>query len=318
MDKKLKIKEIMENDEKSSNFGGNVLDEAQKELDNIIQLLTLNKKSFDEELFKSNLNEYIKKYHRMLYSTVSTKIYGFYHNCENENIDNCIQNLTSLANKITIGQGMEEIDKIILKLLDHILLSNQQMTSLDVTEEKIDPFIKKSIEGIDKTIKRQESKVQKVKNQVKRDIDNQKDALMSQMISVVSIFVGIAFVMFGGMTLLNNLFDFSNMGYVPVNELLCLGSLIGIILIAITYSFMIFILKVTNKSMKAKSLLNGVLVMMMIVLLIICGITYCMWINNPSTNIYEDCKKDNQVIEQINIEQNQSNNNPKQENIKSK
>lgn len=286
MNKKTKIKKVISHDIKLSSKENNVLDNAQKELNEIIQLLILNRQSFDEELFRQKLSKYMNSYHRILYSSVSIIIYESYQNGQNEYIDNSIQNLTKIVNNMKITSNMTEEDKVILKLLDHVLLANQQLSSLEVTSEKINPFIEGTLKKVDKRIKIQTDKVNSLKNNVKKDIDKQKDSLISQMISIVSIFVGISFVMFGGMTLLNNLFDFSNMSYVPVTELLCLGSLIGIIMICIIYAFMIFILRITDKykNISGKSLLNGVLISMLIILVLICSVTFSLWKNNKNQN----------------------------------
>lgn len=259
MDKKEKIKESLENNQGISVEENNMVDEAQKDLNTIIQLLTLNTISFDNELFKSKLKEYINKYHRILYSTISTIIFGLHNNSKDESIDNCIQNLTSLANGIHTGEAMLEEDKIIFKLLDHVLLANQQISSLEITEEKVNPYIQKSIEKIKDIINKEKENINKdikvtvnnEKENITKDINTKikenTEPIASQMISIVSIFVGIAFVMFGGLTLMNGLFHFDGSKRVPLIELICLASLVGIIMIVIMYSFIMFVLRIIGK-----------------------------------------------------------------------
>lgn len=244
MDKKGKIKEITENEHIVSVDENNLVDNAQKDLNTIVQLLTLNNISFDNELFRNKLKEYVNQYHRILYSTISSIIYGFYSISDNESIDNCIQNLTSMANKILPGDKMSNEDKIILKLLDHVLLANQQVSSLDITEDKVNPFIQKSIQNIKDTIDQEKIKINE---DINKKIKENTEPIASQMISIVSIFVGIAFVMFGGLTLMNGLFHFDGSEPVPLIELICLASLIGIIMIVIMYSFIMFVLRIIGK-----------------------------------------------------------------------
>ena len=89
----------------------------------------------------------------------------------------------------------------------------------------------------------------------KKDIEAQKDSLMSQMIAIVAIFVGISFVMFGGMSLINDLFTHVDGQPVPLVELICLGCLIGIVMIVVMYCFIMFILSITrNKMLRAKKI----------------------------------------------------------------
>lgn len=159
-----------------------------------------------------------------------------------------------MVNKIDIGNFKDD-DAILLKLLDHMQLAIHQVETLKTTEENINPYLKIALKEVDERISKQAKKVKSIKSSVKKDIENQKDSLMSQMISIVSIFVGIAFVMFGGMSLINDLFTISKNGKLPVIELLCLGSLIGVIMIIVMYCFIMFILSVTNnKMLRAKKL----------------------------------------------------------------
>ena len=78
---------------------------------------------------------------------------------------------------------------------------------------------------------------------------------MSQMIAIVAIFVSISFVMFGGMSLINDLFTHIDGQPVPLVELICLGCLIGIVMIVVMYCFVMFILSITrNKMLRAKKI----------------------------------------------------------------
>lgn len=231
----------------------NLYEHAEKEMDDIIQLLILNKTAFDEKMFRERLNNYLKKYHRILYSCFSNKIYEW-SETDNGCIDNANVNLTSMVNKIDIDNFKDD-DAILLKLLDHMQLAIHQVETLKTTEENINPYLKIALKEVDEKISKQAKKVKSIKSSVKKDIENQKDSLLSQMISIVGIFVGIAFVMFGGMSLINDLFTIPKNGKLPVIELLCLGSLIGVIMIIVMYCFIMFILTITNsKMLRAKKL----------------------------------------------------------------
>lgn len=231
----------------------NLYEHAEKEMDDIIQLLILNKTAFDEKMFRERLNNYLKKYHHILYSCFSNKIYEW-SETDNGCIDNANVNLTSMVNKIDIDNFKDD-DAILLKLLDHMQLAIHQVETLKTTEENINPYLKIALKEVDEKISKQAKKVKSIKSSVKKDIENQKDSLLSQMISIVGIFVGIAFVMFGGMSLINDLFTIPKNGKLPVIELLCLGSLIGVIMIIVMYCFIMFILTITNsKMLRAKKL----------------------------------------------------------------
>lgn len=277
------IQETVKKESIASETLNSTFENAQKQINKIVLSLESNKDSFDHIAFKNDLTDYLNTYHRILYSEISIIIFRFYQNNENGNVDNIIQNLTSLANGISLADGMSEYEKTVLKLLDHVLLANNQYSELATTEDIVKPIIEKSTDDFNKSLNYQKKRLNSLDRNFKGEIEKQKNDLLTQMISIVSIFVGIAFVMFGGMSLLNSLFDFSGMQSVPVNELLCLGSLIGIVIIAAIYAFMIFILRLTGKKIKGMSLLNVTVFVVIGVLVVACFLTYCEWKSNKDS-----------------------------------
>lgn len=251
------IKKASEVPNTTNEIHSNFFDEAQSELEAIIQLLILNKDSFDEQMFKDDLNKYLEKYKRILYSCFTNKIFEWSQNKENDSIDNAIQNLTVMVNKMN-SSSLSSPDVIYIKILDHILLANHQVSILEFNDKKIKPHIDKVIVDVNKKIIKQEKQVKTMNNfvkAVKKDIEAQKDSLLSQMIAIVAIFVGISFVMFGGMSLINDLFTYVDGQPVPLVELICLGCLIGIVMIIVMYCFIMFILSVTrNRMLRAKKI----------------------------------------------------------------
>lgn len=253
--------------------------------------------SFSSEIAIKNIDEYLTKHGRYLYSEITIFVIKLLQNKQDVLLSYLISNLDiclsfCLEEKNNINKDMQ---KNVLKLWDHVNLANNQYTSFYQEEsklrEKLYPDLDDKLNNIHIKQLQLDRKYQKTTKNIRgltRSFNNKRESLVSEMISMISIFVGIAFVMFGGMTLLNNLFDFSNMTFVPVTELLCLGSLVGIIMISIIYAFMIFILRVTSKyeKIKGKSLLNGILLTMLLVLSLICMITFYFWYTKPSVNIY--------------------------------
>lgn len=92
---------------------------------------------------------------------------------------------------------------------------------------------------------------------VRSNLENTKDTIYAQLISLIAIFVAISFVMFGGMSMMNNLLDFSNMKAVPFKELMSIGALIGIVMLLTIYLFMNFILFLVKESLWSKSNQKG-------------------------------------------------------------
>ncbi|MFQ6793241.1 MAG: hypothetical protein ACLRT4_10730 [Thomasclavelia sp.] len=260
------------------------LDTVKKEFNTLLDKLSTPTKNFKIEIFLKELKLYLDNNHRLLYSEFTNMIITC--NVKNEqktgniisNLENCIEFSMDEGNSIP-----EITRKTLIKLWDHANLASNQynyfMTTDDVYIAKVKPLMDSKIDELKEEVKNAKNELNKSNKEVK-DI---KSNLMSDLIAMISIFVAIAFVMFGGMSLLNSLFDFSNMNSIPVNELLCIGSLFGIIMITVLYAFMIFILKITDKEITGTSLLNKILITMIAILFIVCAYTFCRWKSNIET-----------------------------------
>ena len=108
------------------------------------------------------------------------------------------------------------------------------------------------------------------------------EAINTQLISIVSIFVAISFVMFGGMSLLNNLFDYSRLERIPLIEMLCGGSLIGLIIVAVMYGFILLVLKLTKHETRVgnNARYSCVVNLTTIILAVILVGTFFLWFDN--------------------------------------
>ena len=274
----------------------NGIDIVKEDFNHLLNELCNPTKKFEIVSFLEKLDNYLNNNHRLLYSEFTNRIINYNEKNDQKvgiiisNLENCIEYSMNRENDVS-----EDIKKALIKLWDHANLASNQynyfMTTDDMFINKVEPIIAPAMNELKTEVKNAEEKLEKSSNEVK-DI---KSKLISDIIAMISIFVGIAFVMFGGMSLLNSLFDFSGMQSIPVNELLCLGSLIGIVIIAAIYAFMIFILRLTNKDIKGKSLLNKVLIFTIVVLIGICGYTYFKW--EPNTNNVNENPVDQQITE---------------------
>ena len=88
--------------------------------------------------------------------------------------------------------------------------------------------------------------------------------------------------MFGGMSLINGLFDFSNMKSIPLIELICLGSITGIIMISAIYAFIIFSLRLSFREFSGKSPFRRTYLLSISSLTVLFLITFMLWIINLS------------------------------------
>lgn len=265
------------------------IDTIRNNFKELIERLKKPTKNFDIKLFIDELDKYLKSNKRLLYSEFTSII------IELNSTENSDQNIgiiiTNLENCISYSMEedknvSESIQKTLIKLWDHANLASNQYNYFTVKDDafirKVNPILNPKIEELKTEYKTLSDEVKNAKTELEcatDDAKNIKNKITSDVIAMISIFVGIAFVMFGGMTLLNNLFDFSGMETIPLMELVCLGSLMGIIMIVIIYAFIIFVLKLTEKDIKNSQLINLILVIFLSVLFFIFVITFLIWNN---------------------------------------
>jgi prefoldin subunit 5 len=254
------------------------LETIQAETVNLAKSLNTPEQEFNIDDFEKLLDDYLTKYSRILYSSFTAYIYRLKSEKKDKEIDNMSGNLVSIISSFNVEEKIEDRQKILLKLYDHISLATRQASTMEVTKEKVDPYILKATETIKSQLENLNQDMIAYKERMRADIEAQKDSLMSQMIAIVAIFVGISFVMFGGMSLINDLFTHVDGQPVPLVELICLGCLIGIVMIVVMYCFIMFILSITrNKMLRAKKIFFKIVLKTCTILGMVSCVMFIIW-----------------------------------------
>ncbi len=167
------------------------------------------------------LKAYDKEYHRVLYSAISNYVFIAMGNVKPKEggdeqlpLQFEIENLVQFARK----QGDEKMLRIIIKLYDHINLAIRQYTCL---RESADEYKKKF-----------ESNIEPFKNELVRETN-------SQLLTLVGMFTALAFLIFGGISSLDNLF--SEMNDLPMLKLVALGCVWGMCILNLIFIFLVCI-----------------------------------------------------------------------------
>ncbi|WP_289114033.1 hypothetical protein [uncultured Dubosiella sp.] len=232
-----------------------------------------------EIVWIGKLEGYLGLYGRLLYSEITSflsnkccnelKLDGFFATFEHitENIDHLLEFSKNSSNGVKT-----ETQKVILKVWDHINLVQDQYEFFYTSNEKITEMVESEInsavtkevnkimddlnafrEELNKAEEDLENSKKEVENiktelkEAKKDLDKAQKEIYTQLISIVSIFVAIAFVMFGGMSLMNGLFDYSKLKEVPLFAMLCSACLIGIVILCALYCFVVLIARLVGK-----------------------------------------------------------------------
>lgn len=179
---------------------------------------------------------FVGKHKRWLYSDVSS----FLFDCDEKNLSAFISNLDGLQEYAylqiagcstgdkTRRKQLEKIATAIDKLWDHSNLAQTQNQSLHDTDETFKARFDKNLIPF--------------KSEFTHEMN-------MQFISLIAIFTALSFLVFGGISSLDNLF--SDVGHVPVLELMIVGSIWSLCITNLVFVFIFLVAKMTKLNIKS-------------------------------------------------------------------
>lgn len=207
-----------------------------------IILRELNKKLIDDNEINKyilNLKDYKESCGRFLYSKISDFCY------ESEDIDTLTGNVEKIYLNYT--ENDTEFKAVLLKLYDHIQLVNVQKGINDFMEQNL-------LGNFNENIELQKKELIKRRNEIielKAEINDIKKDFLNQLISLIGIFIAVAFVLFGGINSLGSLTNSINAALSNGMEISIINRPIilwGITMFNLLYLFMYFIFILTGNS----------------------------------------------------------------------
>lgn len=165
---------------------------------------------------------------RLLYSTISNKVY--------EMQDQELDDLQSICEQLVLyaeNKGDSSIEKIVLKLTDHVNLAlaqerfilDKNQNTLDESKDRIQEFIDK--EG---------------------ELTNKIDNMTTQTISILGIFTAISFVVFGGISSASSILE--NASKLSMMRLILLASIWSLAICNLVFFLLYFMAKLSKISIK--------------------------------------------------------------------
>lgn len=187
------------------------------------------------EMVYNQLEYYFNNHERFLYSSITNFILNF----DQVDQDVFVSRVLGFCSCDVVMKNNWLRGKA-FKLYDHVNLVIEQNTRFKVSDDVIDKLtnekIKEFKENMDEVIKINEKHIE----------DSKKD-ILTEMIAIVSIFVAISFVVFGGLTSVSSLFEAAKSG-IDLTNMITLGSLFGLVVIDSTYMFLRFVLIILGKT----------------------------------------------------------------------
>lgn len=186
----------------------------------------------DEDTFNA-IKDYLNKYERILYTPISNDIYARHE--DQSYIATVISNLDKLvkyASDYRCQDGedkklVEDTKKATLKIWDHVNLANQQYVVLKQSDEEYKDKFKENF------------------NEYKEDLTKEMNA---QLLTMVSIFTALAFLIFGGISSLDDIFSVSS---IPILRLISLGLVWGLCMLNLVFVFLFCVGKMTKLNFKS-------------------------------------------------------------------
>lgn len=193
---------------------------------------------FNVEETMEYLVSYMHDCHRILYSEFSNLIYAYY---EKHNPNDASQKISTMLSHIeklidytqtntfkekllnsNNAKDYEDASKAVIKIWDHISLAQQQYNMLKMSDTEY------------------KQKIDERLSPFQRDLLKE---LNSQLLTMIGIFTALAFLLFGGISSLENLFANSSM---PTLKFMVVGSIWGFCLLNLLYIFLFCVGKMSN------------------------------------------------------------------------
>lgn len=264
----MKDESFFNNESPKKKNNNSELIQQKKEQSDLINLIIAD--NFDFDIWIEKFCSYANKFKRFLYSDLSSSIIREF---DEDKIILLLSNLSAVTEKITLGDSLEETGvlssedyRLVYKLYDHCNLANVQRIAYKETQNSIQANVDSSFD---------EKYKKEYDEKIKPKIDSFEKDISTQLITLVSIFTALSFVMFGGISVLDNLLQ--NVKVLPVMKVLFIGDLW---LICMTNLFIVFvrlICLITKREFKwilYTIILNIVLLMFLIIILIFGKGTY--------------------------------------------
>lgn len=223
-----------------------IAEDMSKKITEICELLFTDSDQFDKTMTFDMLLEYITTYHRILYSQISNMVYAFYNEHSTEEATNALGTMVSNIEEMIAYTGTqdyrdrketstlpaaekiyEDTEKSLLKIWDHVNLAQTQYSGLKQTDEEYKRKFDTSIAPF--------------KEELVKDMN-------AQLLTMVSIFTALAFLLFGGISSLGSIFSNHEM---PLLKVMIIGCVWGLCILNLVFVFLFCVGKMTGLNFKS-------------------------------------------------------------------
>lgn len=233
-----------------SNSAADRIREMESAVDDLCERLSKDSKDFSPEMFFEILHGYIVKDYRLLYTNITNYIFSL----EKEEVFGIMQtNLDKVIDHIyseqfdedhAKGQGdrypqgsYDKTKHTVLKIWDHMNLAKRQYALFKMKDEGYATIVDEKMSAAELRLSKE---------------------LNGQLISLVSIFTALSFLLFGGISSLDNIF--AGAKDIPIIKLMIVGTIWCFCIMNLIFVFMFFVAKMTGLDIRSSQDVNANLV----------------------------------------------------------
>lgn len=239
-------------DKKPGTEGPIMTEEMSGQISRICEFMVTDSSQFDAKKGFDMIQQYIEKYRRILYSQISNMIYALYDGHTPEEASNTLGTMVSNIEKMVAytrtkdyhdelaqirhqadRKSYEDAQNALIKIWDHVNLAQTQYSGLKQTDEEYKRKFDASIEPF--------------KNNLVQDMN-------AQLLTIVSIFTALAFLIFGGISSLGSIFSNHEL---PVLKIIIIGCVWGLCILNLVFVFLFCVGKMTNLNFRSSKETNS-------------------------------------------------------------
>ena len=238
------VNRVTKNEKEKEFVHDEQMQKMQIEIEKVFQSMMVKQDQFEKEKTFDDLYSYILAYDRILYSPISNLIYSSYENGQDGDVIGTLQsNLDALLSYVSNPQVIEnkksdlkdakskkrvdDTKKAIIKIWDHVNLANQQYKDLKQTDDEYNKKFQVRIADYKETMTKE---------------------MNGQLLTLVSIFTALAFLVFGGISSLDNIFSLSE---IPLLKIIASGLVWGLCIFNLIFVFLFCVGKMTHLNFKS-------------------------------------------------------------------
>lgn len=207
----------------------NLEDENEELLLEICEVLSSTTYNNAQEVYYAISNK-LSSFDNVYYSVISKFIYEIYARDKADNeekIEQLIYNLRMLVSDLSVVEN-EDNKRVIRKLYDHSSLAILQYNNFFKIDDRV------------------ENAIERKANAINKDINSKTQNIEMKLVSILGIFTAMAFIVFGGINTLDNIF--SGAKDISLIKICIIGSIWAICMFNLIVLFMFFIDRMIKRS----------------------------------------------------------------------